>query len=129
MKSVVLVTGSSSGFGKTVALTAAKKGHIVYASMRDVAGRNATAAGEIDSVGKEDGLDLRSLELDVQSQASTCAAVEALMKRSGRIDVVVHNAGHLVTGAAEAFSAEEMTRVFDINVVGTQRVNRAILPI
>uniref|UniRef100_UPI000708F98E SDR family NAD(P)-dependent oxidoreductase n=1 Tax=Xanthomonas citri TaxID=346 RepID=UPI000708F98E len=69
-----------------------------------------------------------SLELDVQSQASADAAVASIVAQAGALDVVVHNAGHMVFGPAEAFTAEQLAQVYDINVLGTQRVNRAALP-
>ena len=74
------------------------------------------------------GHDLRAVELDVLSQDSADAAVRTIVAEQGRLDVVVHNAGHLVIGPTEAFTPEEMTRVFDTNVFGAQRVNRAALP-
>src|SRR6185436_12460709 len=74
------------------------------------------------------GLDLRVVELDVLSQASADAAVATLVAEQGRLDVVMHNAGHLVVGPTEAYTPEEITAVFDINVLGAQRVNRAALP-
>src|SRR6185436_18674344 len=74
------------------------------------------------------GLDLRVVELDVLSQASADAAVATLVAEQGRLDVVMHNAGHLVVGPTEAYTPEEISAVFDTNVLGAQRVNRAALP-
>ena len=128
MKSIILVTGASSGIGKLSARTLAQAGHTVYASMRDLAGRNAGAVSELRDFAIAHKIDLRPLELDVQSQDSADRAVDLIYREQGRLDVVMHNAGHLVVGPAEAFSPEEMTRAFDINVLGSQRVNRAVLP-
>ncbi len=124
-KKIILITGASSGFGRITAEALAKDGHTVYASMRDVAGRNAKNAAEM--VGIE-GSDIRPIELDVQSDASANAAVEQIIAESGRIDVLVHNAGHMMFGPAESFTPEQFAQQYDVNVLGTQRVNRAALP-
>ncbi len=127
-KKIVLITGSSSGFGRLTAEAVARAGHTVYASMRDVAGRNAGTAAEMAELSAKEGIDLRPLELDVQSEPSVNAAIEKLIAESGRIDVVVHNAGHMMFGPAEAFTPEQFAQQYDVNVLGTQRVNRAALP-
>jgi len=122
---IILITGASSGFGRLTAEALARAGHIVYASMRDVAGRNAKNAAELAAI---PGSDLRPIELDVQSEASTEAAVAKIIAESGRIDVLVHNAGHMMFGPAESFTPEQFAQQYDVNVLGTQRVNRAALP-
>lgn len=127
-KKVILITGASSGFGRLTAEALARAGHTVYASMRDVAGRNATNAAEMAAMSARDGVELRAVELDVQSEPSTNAAVEKIIGEAGRIDVVVHNAGHMMFGPAEAFTPEQFAQQYDVNVLGTQRVNRAVLP-
>ncbi len=127
-KKIILITGASSGFGRLTAEALARAGHTVYASMRDVAGRNAKNAAEMAETSARDGVDLRALELDVQSDASADAAAAAIIAESGRIDVVVHNAGHMMFGPAEAFTPEQYAQQYDVNVLGTQRVNRAVLP-
>jgi NAD(P)-dependent dehydrogenase (short-subunit alcohol dehydrogenase family) len=125
---IILVTGASSGFGRLTAEALAKAGHTVYASMRDVAGRNAANAAEMAATSARDGVDLRAIELDVQSEPSTNAAIEKIIAESGRVDVVVHNAGHMMFGPAESFTPEQFAQQYDVNVLGTQRVNRAVLP-
>ncbi|MEA9566851.1 SDR family NAD(P)-dependent oxidoreductase [Xanthomonas sp. WHRI 8932A] len=128
MSKRILVTGASSGFGRLTAEALAAAGHTVYASMRDIAGRNAGVAQEITDLAGTRQLALHAVELDVQSQASADAAVASIVANAGGLDVVVHNAGHMVFGPAEAFTAEQLAQVYDINVLGTQRVNRAALP-
>jgi NAD(P)-dependent dehydrogenase (short-subunit alcohol dehydrogenase family) len=128
MKYVVLVTGASSGIGNLGVRALAQAGHTVYASMRYLSGRNAPVVRELGAFAAKEKVDLRPLELDVQSQASADRAIDFVWKEQGRIDVVMHNAGHRFIGPAEAFSPEEMARAFDINVLGSQRVNRAVLP-
>jgi NAD(P)-dependent dehydrogenase (short-subunit alcohol dehydrogenase family) len=124
-KKIILVTGSSSGFGRLTAEALGRAGHTVYASMRDVAGRNAQNAAELSGIA---GSDIRPIELDVQSEPSVNAAVEKIIAESGQIDVIVHNAGHMMFGPAEAFTPEQFAQQYDVNVLGTQRVNRAALP-
>jgi NAD(P)-dependent dehydrogenase (short-subunit alcohol dehydrogenase family) len=126
-KKIILITGASSGFGRMTAEALARAGHTVYASMRDVAGRNARNTAEMAELSARENVDLRALELDVQSEPSTNAAVEKIIGDTGRI-VVVHNAGHMVFGPAEAFTPEQFAQQYDVNVLGTQRVNRAVLP-
>jgi NAD(P)-dependent dehydrogenase (short-subunit alcohol dehydrogenase family) len=128
MRQVILITGASSGFGRLAADALARAGHTVYASMRNTAGRNAPQAAAISELARSAGLDLRTVDLDVGSQESADAAVERVIGETGRIDVVVHNAGHMSYGPAEAFSAQQLASLYDVNVIGAQRVNRAVLP-
>jgi NAD(P)-dependent dehydrogenase (short-subunit alcohol dehydrogenase family) len=129
MSSVILVTGASSGIGHLTSRALAAAGHTVYASMRDIGGRNAPRVRELRDWSFSGGRDLRPLELDVLSQPSVDHAVQAILGEQDRLDVVVHNAGHLVVGPTEAFTPEEIVKVFDTNLLGTQRVNRAVLPL
>lgn len=122
MGKTVLITGASSGFGALTARALAKAGHTVFAGMRQTTGRNARAVADAEAFARDNAVDLRAVELDVSSQKSVDVAIIA------DFDVVVHNAGHMVTGPTEAFTPEEIARVYDTNVLGTQRVNRAILP-
>lgn len=128
MDKVILITGASSGFGRLTAEALARAGHIVYASMRGTTGRNAAAVQQMAAFADLHGAALQAVELDVQSQASVEAAVESIIAAHGRIDVVIHNAGHMAFGPAEAFSPEQFAQLYDVNVVSTQRVNRAVLP-
>jgi NAD(P)-dependent dehydrogenase (short-subunit alcohol dehydrogenase family) len=125
---IILITGASSGFGRLTAEALARAGHTVYASMRDIGGRNARDASEMAALSARENIDLRAIELDVQSEPSVDRAVARIMGGSGRIDILVHNAGHMMFGPAEAFTPEQFAQQYDVNVLGTQRVNRAVLP-
>jgi NAD(P)-dependent dehydrogenase (short-subunit alcohol dehydrogenase family) len=128
MKHVILITGASSGFGALAARALAHAGHIVYASMRETTGRNAPHVAEARRYAAEHEVDLHAVELDVASQSSAEAAVATVVSDNARLDVIVHNAGHMVFGPAEAFTPEQFAQLYDINVLGTQRLNRAALP-
>lgn len=128
MKYVIVITGASSGFGALAARALAKAGHTVYASMRDTAGRNAPQVEAAKKFAQESHVDLRTVELDVASQESANQAIAQILEETGRLDVVVHNAGHMVFGPTEAFTAEQLAELYDVNVLSAQRVNRAALP-
>jgi NAD(P)-dependent dehydrogenase (short-subunit alcohol dehydrogenase family) len=127
-KQAILVTGASSGFGLMTAQSLAQAGHTVYASMRETEGRNAPQVAAIAAWAAEQKADLRTVELDVQSEVSAQSGVAALIADTGRLDVIVHNAGHMVFGPAEAFTPDQYIQQYDVNVLGAQRVNRAALP-
>jgi len=128
MSKTILISGGSSGFGALSARLLADAGHTVYAGMRDIAGRNSKAAADAAAYGKEHDVDLRSVELDVLDGRSASRAVRTVLDERGRLDVLVHNAGHMVVGPAEAFTPEQLAQLYDTNVLGTQRLNRAALP-
>lgn len=128
MKNIIVITGASSGFGALSARALARAGHTVYASMRETAGRNAPQVKEVEKYAVEHKVDLRAIELDVASQESCNTAIHEIVARNGRLDVVIHNAGHMVFGPAEAFTPEQLAELYDVNVLSTQRVNRAALP-
>ncbi|UVC16634.1 SDR family oxidoreductase [Mesorhizobium onobrychidis] len=127
-KQIILVTGASSGFGLMTARALAEAGHTVYASMRETEGRNAPRVAEVAAWSKDHGLDLRTVELDVQSDASAESGIAHVLRGAGRLDVIVHNAGHMVFGPAEAFTPDQFIQQYDVNVLGAQRVNRSALP-
>ncbi|MBY3152187.1 SDR family oxidoreductase [Rhizobium laguerreae] len=127
-KQVIVITGASSGFGALTARALAKAGHTVYVGMRATKCRNAPAVADAAEFARENNVDLRSVELDVASDASVEAGVARIIADAGRLDVIVHNAGHMSFGPAEAFTPEQFAELCDINVLSTQRVNRAALP-
>lgn len=125
---IVLISGASSGFGALAARALAHAGHTVYASMRETTGRNAAQVEAAHRYADDHRVDLRTLELDIASQASADAAIAQLVAAHSRLDVLIHNAGHMVFGPAEAFTPEQFAQLYDSNVIGAQRVNRAALP-
>lgn len=125
---VILVTGAATGFGRLAAETLARAGHRVYASMRDMQGRNAARAEELRALTAREALAIAPIELDVGSEESAAAATAQIIAEAGRIDVVVNNAGMLVIGVTEAFTPEQVLEVFDTNAVSWLRVARAVLP-
>lgn len=128
MGQVIVVTGASSGFGALTVRRLALAGHTVYAGMRETSGRNLAAVADLGAFGSGNRADVHAVELDVRSQESADTAIGSIIREQGRLDVVVHNAGHLATGPAEAFTPEQYADLYDVNVLGTQRVNRAALP-
>jgi len=128
MRQVIVVTGASSGFGALAARALADAGHVVYASMRETRGRNSAEVKAVEEYAMAHEVDLRSIELDVASQESADSAIRKIVEENGRLDVIVHNAGHMVFGPAEAFTPEQFAELYDVNVLSTQRVNRSALP-
>lgn len=126
--SVVLITGCSSGFGLLAAKQLAARGDRVFATMRDPDGKNRAAAEELRAVAASTGSDIEVLDLDVTSDGSVDAAAAAVLAKAGAPDVIINNAGQMYVGLAEAFTAEELSRQLDVNVVGIHRVCRAFLP-
>jgi len=118
----ILITGSNGGFGKLAVETLIKAGHEVAASMRGVDGKNKEAADEIR------GLGASVVEIDVTSDDSVNSGVEAAVSALGGLDVVINNAGVGVMGMQEHFTIEDWQKLFDVNVYGVQRVNRAAIP-
>jgi NAD(P)-dependent dehydrogenase (short-subunit alcohol dehydrogenase family) len=127
-KQVVLITGSSTGFGRLFTETLARKGHTVFATMRDPEGRNAKNASEIRTLAQNESLPIHVLEMDVTDDASVERAIDAAVSKAGRIDVAINNAGYFLTGLEEAVTTEQARRLMDTNFLGPVRVNRAVLP-
>lgn len=128
MDQTILVTGSSSGFGRLIVETLARQGYSVFAAMRAVAGKNAPAADELGDLARRERLSLHVVEVDVTDDASVERAIESIVDMKGRIDVVVNNAGTAYTGPLEAFTLEQAQSQFDTNIFGVLRVNRTVLP-
>ncbi len=127
-KQIIVITGASSGFGALTARALAKADHTVYAGIRATQTRNAKAVADAAAFAKDNGVDLRTVELDVADDASVNAGIGQIIADAGHLNVVIHNAGHMSFGPAEAFTPEQFAELYDINVLSTQRVNRAALP-
>ncbi|CCE10830.1 Oxidoreductase [Bradyrhizobium sp. STM 3843] len=127
MGKVIIVTGASNGFGTKTCKVLAQAGHTVYVSARE-ARSSGQKAEDIKTDSDGHGADLRTIELDTSSDASVNSAVETIIADNNRLDVIVHNAGQVVYGPAEAFTPEQLAELYNRNVLGTQRLNRAALP-
>ena len=128
MNKTVLITGCSTGFGRTSAEVIARRGYPVFATMRDSTGRNRSHRDALESLAKQENLPLRVLEMDVTNDESVASAVREALNSVEQIDVVVNNAGVAQLGITEAYSIPKMQRLFEVNVFGAARVNRAVLP-
>ena len=120
----ILITGCSSGFGLMAAKHLAVKGHHVYATMRNVNGKNATKAEELVAYANENNLSIEVHEIDVLSDSSVDAAISSI----GQVDVLINNAGRGYGGPIESFSSEQFIEQLDLNIVGTFRLAKAVLP-
>lgn len=128
MNKVILITGTSSGFGRTAVETLAERGYHVFATMRDISGRNAAIADDLRSLARANTWKIEMLEMDVTSEASVNQAIQKVLANAGRIDVVINNAGVAALGITEGYTVEQFQQVFDVNLLGVVRVNRAVLP-
>ena len=125
---VILITGTSTGFGRLMSEALARNGHTIFASMRNVAGRNAANYAALSDLAEREALSLQVIELDVTDDASVENAVNEVIDRAGRIDVLVNNAGVNGLGLNETFTVEQAQQMFDVNFFGVVRMNRAVLP-
>ena len=123
MQKTLLVTGASTGLGLSVAIKAAKDGHKVYASMRNLDKRSA-----LDEAVQEAGVDIPVLHLDVQDNESIEKAVADIIAAEGRLDVLVANAGVGFVRTTEHAEFEDIDWLFDTNVTGVIRCVKAVLP-
>ena len=125
---VVLITGASTGFGREASERFARRGYRVFATMRESSGRNSTHRRALEQLAATEKLALEVLDLDVTDETSVRGAVDQAIDHAGRLDVVVNNAGVAALGVTEAFTPAQFEEVFNINVYGVIRVNRAVLP-
>ncbi len=123
MAQTVLITGSNSGIGLATALYLARRGYTVWATMR-----NVEKSGELRAIAESEKLPIEIAQLDVCDDASVKSAVERVLQKSRRIDVLVNNAGYGLRGAVEEVSLDEWKRQFETNFFGVIRVTRAVLP-
>ena len=123
MSKSILITGASTGFGRDTAETLARSGHTVFASMRALSGRNIEHAKALNAIG------IKTVELDVTDQDSITTAVNYVKSEVATIDVLINNAGVASAGVSEAFTAEQMLDLFNVNVFGLHRMTRSVLPL
>jgi NAD(P)-dependent dehydrogenase (short-subunit alcohol dehydrogenase family) len=124
----ILVTGSSSGFGRLTAEGLAARGHRVFAGLRHAADRNLQAATMLRDLATSLPGTIEPLNMDVTDDASVRAAVDTVFAEADRLDAVVNNAGVFTGGPLEAYPVRQIHEIFDVNVYGALRVNRAVLP-
>ncbi len=123
MKKIILITGTSSGLGISLAVQAAQKGHTVYATMRNLKKRTL-----LDDAATKTGINLNVIMLDVQNTQSINDAVNTIIKNEGRLDVLINNAGAGFVRSTEQASEEEINWVMDVNFMGVVRCTKAVLP-
>src|SRR5258708_20720934 len=121
-KQVVLITGASTGFGRLFTETLARRGHTVFATMRDPGGRNAKNAAEIRGLAEKESLPIHVLEMDVTDDASVERGVAGAAAKAGRIDVAINNAGYYLTGLGDAVTPEQERSPMVTNFLGLRRV-------
>ena len=121
---VAVVTGSSSGIGFEIALTLARNGFQTYATMRNLA-----RSENIKSIATKENLPIHIEQLDVTDNKSVTNAIQAIVSKADRIDVLVNNAGYALTGAFEDLAIEEIKAQYETNLFGLIRTTQAVLPI
>lgn len=123
MSKVILITGTSTGFGKLTAITLSEAGHTVIAGMRGTKGKNEAVAQELSALPN-----IEVAELDVTDDASVVNAVEQTLKKYGKIDVLINNAAVSGYGLLEGYSIDQIKNMFDVNFYGVLRTYQAVLP-
>ncbi len=122
-KKVVLITGTNSGFGWLTAHSVAALGHQVYATMRDTRGKNAEKADALSSM-----QNVTVLDVSLTDDESVKQAVDTIIAKEGKVDVLVNNAGVSMNGVAESFTTADVQAIFDINVFAPWRFIKQVLP-
>jgi NAD(P)-dependent dehydrogenase (short-subunit alcohol dehydrogenase family) len=120
---VAVVTGSSSGIGLATSLALARNGYLTCATMRNLAKRDS-----IQSIAEKQHLPIITVQLDVTDENSVKNAIQSILSESGRIDLLVNNAGYGLTGAFEDIGIDEIKALYETNLFGVIRVTQAVLP-
>ena len=121
---VAVVTGSSSGIGYETSLMLARNSFLTYATMR-----NLDKGENLKSVATKENLPIRINQLDVTDDVSVKNTVQAILSETGRIDVLVNNAGYGLNGAFEDLAMDEIKAQYETNVFGLIRTTQSVLPI
>lgn len=128
MGQVYLISGASTGFGALMARGLAKQGHSVFAGMYAHDGNTQPYKDDLANFAKTNNVNLQPVDLNLLSQDSVNGAVKHVLDSCGKIDAVIHNAGHMNYGPAESYTAQQYLLLYDVNVVGCQRLNQTVLP-
>jgi NAD(P)-dependent dehydrogenase (short-subunit alcohol dehydrogenase family) len=123
MNKIIFITGTSTGFGKLMTITLSKAGHTVIAGMRGATGKNQAVAKELAALAN-----VEVVEIDITSDTSVKEAFGQSLSKYGHIDVLVNNAGVNGFGLLEAYSIEQIRRMFEVNFYGVIRTYQAVLP-
>ena len=123
MKKTILITGTSTGFGKLMTITLVKAGHTVIAGMRGTTGKNAEVAKELSALPNT-----TVTELDITSDESVNLAVKNTLEKFGKIDVLINNAAASGFGLLEAYSLDQVRKMLDTNLFSVLRTYQAVLP-
>jgi NAD(P)-dependent dehydrogenase (short-subunit alcohol dehydrogenase family) len=121
---VAIVTGSSSGIGLDACVTLARNGFLTYATMR-----NLDKSSIVRAAAEKEKLPIKVQQLDVTDDHSVSNAIQTIISETGRIDVLVNNAGYGLIGAFEELSIDEIKNQYETNLFGLIRVTQAVLPI
>jgi NAD(P)-dependent dehydrogenase (short-subunit alcohol dehydrogenase family) len=119
----ILITGATGGFGSLTVKQLLSDGHQVLGTARDISGRNKSKASDLEKLGAT------IVEMDLSTDTSVNRGVDLAIQKLGGIDVLINNAGVGVLGLTETFTSEDLKRIFDINLFGTHRVSRAVIPV
>ena len=122
MKHKILVTGASGAFGSLACIQLAENGHQVVGTMRSTSGKNEAIANDLKSKG------VALVEMDVTNEGNVNAGVKSAIELMDGLDTIFNNAGIGANGILECFTADDIQKMFDVNVFGVQRVMRAVLP-
>jgi short-subunit dehydrogenase len=114
MKKIILLTGISSGFGKETALLLAKNGHTVYGTVRKPGGTDQS---------------VHEILMDLTEPDTIAAAVETVLKKEGRIDVLINNAGMHTGGPIETLPLDIIRQQMQTNFLGVVQLTQAVLPV
>ena len=124
MEKVALVTGSSSGIGLETALALARDGYETYASIRDL-----KKSAELEYAAKKENLKIKIIELDVDKEESIISAIKKISSDSGRLDVLVNNAGYGQFGCTEDITLDDFRKQFETNFFSIVKIIQEVSPI